>query len=211
MKNKIIIIGGGGHSKVVIDHVKRLGVYEILGYTDLIDKGLLLGVKYLGTDEVLSKIINTHKNCKAVIGIGNVILSDKRFKIYSMLKQLGFELPVIISKNAIINEKVKIDEGTVVFDGVTINACSSIGKCTIINTGVIIEHDCQLGDFVHIATGAVLSGGVKVKNNSMIGSGATIIHDKTIGENCLIGSGSVVTKNLLYAGIYVGIPAVKIN
>ena len=211
MIHKIIVIGGGGHSKVVIDHVKRLGVYEILGYTDLFDKGLLLGVKYLGTDEVLSNILNMHKNCKAVIGIGNVILSDKRFKIYSMLKQLGFELPVIISKNTIINEKVKIDEGTVVLDAVTINVCSSIGKCAIINTGVIIEHDCQLGDFVHIATGAVLSGGVKVKNNSMIGSGVTIIHDKTIGENCLIGSGSVVTKNLLEAGTYIGIPAAKIN
>jgi len=211
VKDKIVIVGGGGHAKVIINIIKKLNNYEILGYVDLIDRGLLLGVRYLGTDAVLLNIIEEHKYCKAVIGIGNTVISNKRYEIYKVLKEIGFELPVIISKNAIVNEEVRIDEGSVLLDSVIINVCSSIGKCVIVNTGAIVEHDCEIGDFSHIASGVVLSGGVRVNSNSMVGSGATILHDKEIGENCLIGSGAVVTKNCLEPGTYIGIPAIRIN
>ena len=78
MKDKIVVIGGEGHAKVIINTIKKLDSYEILGYTDIVNKGLLIGVKYLGNDEVLSDIIKEHKNCKAVIGIGQTEVSKKR-------------------------------------------------------------------------------------------------------------------------------------
>ena len=168
-------------------------------------------MKYLGNDNVLAEIIKQNKNCKAVIGIGCVSISDKRQKIYKMLREMGFHLPEIISKSAILNEEVTIAEGTVVLENAMINVSSIIGKCAIVNTSVIVEHDCEIGDFVHIATGAILSGGVEVGNNSLIGSGAIILPYKEIGENCLIGSGTVVTKNCLEPGVYVGNPARKIK
>ena len=204
MKDKIVVVGGGGHAKVITSTIKKLNNYEILGYVDLIDRGLILGLKYLGTDAVLKSIIKEHKNCKAVIGIGNTVISNKRYELYEVLKDIGFELPVIISKNALVNEEVRIEEGMILLDRVTINTNSNIGKCVIVNTGAIVEHDCEIGDFSHIASGAVLSGGVKIKKNSMVGSGATILPDKEIGENCLVGSGAVVTKNCLEPGIYIG-------
>ena len=211
MKDKIVVVGGGGHAKVIINTVKKLNNYEILGYVDLIDRGLLLGIKYLGTDAVLLSIIKEHKNCKAVIAIGNTVISNKRYEIYKGLKDIGFQLPVVISKKAIVNEEVRIEEGTVLLDRVIINVGSSLGKCVIVNTGAIVEHDCEIGDFTHIASGAILSGGVKINKNSMVGSGATILHNKKIGKNCLVGSGAVVTKNCLEPGIYIGVPAIKIG
>ena len=207
MKDKIVIIGGGGHGKVIISTIRKLDNYDILGYTDLINKGLLLGVKYLGTDEVLPDIIKEHKNCKAVIGIGSIKISDKRQKIYKMLKETGFDLPVIISKNAIKNEEVSIGEGSIILERTVLNVSASIGKCSIVNTCAVIEHDCKVGDFVHLAAGAIIGGGVEVGDNSIIGVGAKVIQYKKVGKNCLIGAGSIVLKDTVSEGTYFGVPA----
>ena len=98
MKDKIVIVGGGEHANVVISLLKKLNTYEILGYTDVRDKGLIFGIKYLGNDAVLSSIKKEHKNCKAFIGIGMKKISYARNTIYEMLKNLGFELPIIYCK-----------------------------------------------------------------------------------------------------------------
>ena len=211
MKHKIIVIGGGGHARLIINTIKKLDNYEILGYTDFTNKGLLLGVKYLGDDKVLLDIVKEHKNCKAVIGIGNKEISNTRQKIYKMLEEIGFDLPVIISKNAIVNEEVNIGEGTVILEKALINVSSNIGRCVIINTGAIVEHDCKIGNFVHMSVGAIIGGEVKVDDNSIIGVGAKVIQGKSVGKNIIIGAGSIVIKNTLNEGTYFGIPAKRIE
>lgn len=211
MKDKIVVIGGGGHAKVIINTLKKLGNFEILGYTDLIDNGLILGIRYLGTDNVLSKIIEDFPNCKAVIGISGVTISDKRRVIYSMLKELGFDLPIIISPTALVNEDTSIGEGTVILSGAYVKVDAVLGKCVIVNTGSIIEHDCKLGDFVNVTAGAIVGGGVEIGDNSMVGVGAKIIQYKKITKNCLIGAGTVVIRNINEEGTYFGVPAKKIK
>ncbi len=211
MKKRIVIIGGGGYAKVIISVINKINDFEVVGYTDIVDKGSILGVKYLGTDEILTDIIKNDKNCNAVIGIGNITISDNRYKIYKLLKELGFGLPVIISKTAIINEEVKIGEGTVIMECALVNVGSVIGKAVIINTAAVIEHDCIVGDFVHFATGSVIGGGVEIGNNAIIGMGAKVIQYKKVGENCLIDIGSIVIKDTLIEGTYFGIPAARIN
>ena len=211
MKDKIVIVGGGGHAKVIINTLKKLENYEILGYTDIINKGLLLGVKYLGNDEVLSDIIKEHKNCKAAIGIGGVTISYSRQEIYTMSKEIGYELPVIISNNAIVNEEVSIGEGTVILEKAMINVSSTIDRCVIISTSAIVEHDCKVGNFVHLAVGAIIGGEVEVEANSIIGVGAKVIQGRRIGINCVIGAGSIVINNTLMEGTYSGIPARRLD
>jgi sugar O-acyltransferase (sialic acid O-acetyltransferase NeuD family) len=211
VKDKIVVVGGGGQGKVIINTIKKLDNYEILGYTDLINKGLILGAKFLGNDEVLPNILNEHINCKAVIGIGYVQISNKRREIYKMLKEIGFELPVIISNNAIVNEEVSVGEGTVILERAIINVSSKVGKCAIVNTGAIIEHDCIVSDFVHLAVGAIISGGVEIGDESIIGVGAKVIQYKKIGKNCLIAAGTVIIKDTLQEGIYFGVPASKFD
>ncbi len=210
MKDKIVIIGGGEFAHLIIDVIKKLNQYEIIGYTDLIDKGLILGTEYLGTDEVLIDILKKYKNCKAVVAVGLIKISYVRNKVYEMLKELGFELPSIISKNAILQEDVIIGEGTCVLDHALINAGTRIGKCCIIGPGAIVEHHCTSGDFVTFATGAIFAAGSTIGDNSILSIGAIVVSHKNICSNCFIGAGSVAINNISIEGTYYGVPARKI-
>lgn len=204
-----IVVGGGGHAKATISVLKKCDDYKILGYTDIEDRGEILGIKYLGNDSVLKEVRREHLSPSAVIGVGMIKSPDaqKRKYLFDLLTSLGFELPSVISPDAVINEKVEIKRGTVVMDGVVINSDSLIGEGVILNTGCSVDHDCKVGGFTHLAPGATLPGGVKVGDNVLIGAGATVIEYTTIGDNVLIGAGSVVTKDITEPGIYVGNPA----
>jgi UDP-perosamine 4-acetyltransferase len=204
---KIVIVGGGGHAKVLISILKKNADFEILGYTDPKDNGCILGINYLGDDSILKSIIEKNRGCSAALGIGNVSVVKHRNKLAKILEDLKFNIPIIISKDAIINEEVKIDQGTVIFDGAVVNSGASIGKYSIINSNSTIEHDCKIGDFVHIAPGVTLSGGVKIGNNSMIGTGANVIQSIIIAENCMIGAGAAVINDCIISSTYLGVPA----
>jgi len=204
---EIIIVGGGGHAKVVISILKKIGKYKIIGYTDIKNQGSILGIEYIATDED----INNYNVSMAAIGIGVLENFKIRYKIISNYIKKGFKFPSILSPDAIINEDVTIGTGTVVMDGVIINSGTDIGNFSIINTRSSVDHDCKIGDFVHIAPGVTLSGGVQIGNNSLIGAGSTVIQYKTIVENCIIGAGSLITKDCLESGKYVGISARRID
>jgi len=204
---KIIVVGGGGHAKVVISILKKIGKYKIIGYTDIKNQGPILGIEYIGTDEEI-----IHYNVSmAAIGIGVLENFKNRYKIINNYIKKGFKFPSILSPDAIVNEDVSIGEGTVLMDGVVINSGTSIGNFSIINTRGSIDHDCKIGDFVHIAPGVTLSGGVRIGNNSLIGIGSTVVQYKTIAENCIIGAGTVITRDCLESGKYAGIPMKRID
>lgn len=159
---KIIVIGGGGHAKVVISIIKKLNNFDIIGYTDIENNSDILGVEYLGNDEILEELF-LNKNIKnAAIGIGQIKNVESRKETIEKLLKIGFEFPVIISPNAVVNEDVKLGEGTVVMDGVIINSGAFIGDFSIINTKTSIDHDCKIGDYVHIAPGVTISGALKL-------------------------------------------------
>lgn len=207
---KIIIIGGGGHAKVLISVIKKNSFFEIAGYVDIYDHGTILDVQYLGNDfrlnEIFSKgIIN------AAIGIGQINVTQKRFDIVQNIKKIGFTLPAIVSKDSIVNEDVLIEEGAQIFDGSVINSGTRIGRFSIINTKSTVEHDCNIGNFCHIAPCAVLCGGVEIGDFSMIGSNAVVVQYKKIFSSCLIGAGSVVPEDISEKGVYIGNPARKLR
>lgn len=208
---KIVVVGGGGHAKVVISILKKSGIFEVAGYTDSHDNGPILGASYLGDDQILEQIYKNQKVEDAVIGLGQVGNPQPRKRLSDLLKKIGFHLPPIISPYAIVNEDVHISEGTVLMDGVVVNTGTRIGAFCIINTRTSIDHDCTLGDFVHIAPGAVLSGGVTVGDNTLIGSGAAVIHAMIISNDCILGAGAVVVRDINQPGIYVGNPARRKN
>ena len=209
--DKIVIIGGGGNSKVLITILKRLNKFEIVGYTDLKDNGNILGVKYIGDDSVLHIISSEHKKCFAAIGLGQVNVSSTRKVLIEKILNIGLEFPSIISNTAILGDDVALGRGSLVFDGVVINSGASIGEFCLINTNSTIEHDCKIGNFTHISPSATLGGGVMVGENSFIGLGASVIHSKVICKNCLIGAGAVVIKDCNIPGTYVGVPARRIK
>jgi sugar O-acyltransferase (sialic acid O-acetyltransferase NeuD family) len=204
---KIIIIGAGGHAKCLINIIQKIKRFKILGYVNAEDKGAILDVKFLGTDQMLPVFIKKTKGLSAAIGIGYVEVSDRRKDMFNKLKKLGYKLPAIVSPDAIINKNVQIGDGTLVCDGVVINVDTKIGKGVILNTRCSVDHDCVIEDFVHVCPGAVLSGGVVVGELTLIGVGASIVQYKTIASRCLIGAGAVVVKDCQKSGTYVGIPA----
>ncbi len=206
-KKKIVLIGGGGHCKVVISILKKINNFEITGIVDNYKaERLISGIKIIGTDDDLKDIYKSGIH-NALITVGSIKDNTKRYKLFNMARKIGYNFPVIISPEAIVEKSVKIDEGTVVMPGSIVNIDSSIGKNCIINTGAIIEHDCIIENHCHITPGAHISGTVNIGKLSFIGIGATIIQGIKIGKNVTIGAGSVVIKDILDKVIAVGNPA----
>lgn len=207
---KIIIVGGGGHAKVLTHILKQLGSFEIVGYVDqYVKESIGLGIPYLGDDSQLYDIRNRYPHCSAVIGVGNINVSNQRARIKDKLEELGFKLPVIVSKTAIIADSVRLGNASFIADGAIVGTGTEVGQCVIVNTASSIDHDCVIEDFVHIAPGVTICGGVSVGKNSFVGAGAVVIQGIKIGTDCLIGAGSVVVDHCVEPGTYVGIPARK--
>lgn len=209
--DNIVVIGGGGHAKVVISMILKSKNYNLIGYTDNIDKGSILDAPYLGTDEILEYLYNEKGVNFAACGIGKVIINDFRSDLIKRICGIGYFFPSIISPNAIINNEVHIGQGSVIMDGVIVNSSSMIGNYCILNTRASIDHDCIIEDGVHIAPGVVLCGGVKVEKESIIGAGSVVIQNRKICNNVLVGAGSVVSKDIAISGTYYGVSAKKVK
>ena len=203
----IVIIGGGGHAKVLVDIVLGLQQFEILGYVDPVDRGPLLGAGILGNDTVLPSLIRQYPECAAALGIGITKPNTKRAGLYQRLLGLGFEMPTVLSPHSIVSPHAAIGRGTVVFHGAVIQAGVQLGMASIINTNATVEHDCTIGDHVHVAPGAVICGGVIIGSDCLIGAGSTILPGRKIASGCILGAGCVVTKDCGKPNHYIGVPA----
>lgn len=204
---KIVLIGGGGHSKVIIDIINSTNEYEIIGITEK-DPTLksILDIPILGDDNILEKLRSKGIEYAFIsIGIGET--NSIRNTIYKKIKNLDFKVPALIHNKAIVSPYSKIGEGTCVMAGAIINPNSNIGINSVVNTGAIIEHDCSIGDNTFISPGAILAGNVIVKEYSFIGMGSNILEGRTIGKNVTIGAGAVVINDIPDNCTAIGIPA----
>lgn len=197
MNKKILLIGGGGHCKSVLDSLLELNKYLEVGIIDKKDNigSSVLGVPVVGCDDDLSVLFNDGYKY-AFVTVGSIGNPSLRIKLFNILNEIGYEIPSIVDSSAKVSKYAKIEQGVFVGKQSLVNAGSLIQKGAIINSGTIIEHDCQIGTFAHIAPGAVLGGGVTVGENSHIGSSVTIKQQVNIGSNSIIGMGSVVLQNI---------------
>jgi UDP-perosamine 4-acetyltransferase len=209
--SEIVAVGGGGHAKVVISILRKLNHHRVLGYTDLRDNGVLLGIPFLGSDRELAALALRTNGMNAVITLGQTGLGSARCELWEGLRSLALSFPPIVSPDAIVNEGVSCGEGAVVMDRAVISTGATIGRGVIVNTNSTVEHDVILADWVHVAPGATISGGVTVGRFSMIGAGATVIEEINIAEGCIVGAGATVVRDLTESGIYVGCPARRIK
>lgn len=210
--SKILLIGGGGHCKSVLDSLLCLGTYSEIGIIDKVDKlrEVIMGQSVIGTDEDLIHFFE--KGYKdAVITIGSIGNPQVRIKIYQKLLKIGFSFPIIKDSQAIVSKYAHIEEGVFIGKGAIINTDSIIKKFSIINTGSIIEHDSEIGEFVHIAPGSVIAGEVKVGNYTHIGINSTVKQQVRIGEHCIIGMGSNVLNNIKENTIAYGNPCMEVK
>lgn len=208
MEKPLILVGGGGHCKSVIDVAETAGrpIKGILDIPDLYGCECL-GYKVIGSDIDIPRYVN---DCEYLITLGFITNSDKRRKIQHLIKEVNGQLALLQSPLSHVSSHASVGNGTVVCHKACINAGAHIGENCIINTASNIEHDVTIGDNVHISTGAMVNGGVAIGNDVFIGSGAIINNGVKITDNCIIGAGCVVNKDILVPGTYVGVPARKI-
>jgi sugar O-acyltransferase (sialic acid O-acetyltransferase NeuD family) len=206
-KIPLVIVGGGGHGKVLLNVVGRLKKYQVLGYTDMKKGGPLLGHDWLGDDSVLPKLVKKHKGLVAGLGIGKVQAKSGRLNLLQTICSKGLKAPSIVAPSAVVASDVILGDGSVVFDGAIIQPGTVLGRGAIVNTGARIDHDCQIGDDVHVAPGAVLAGCVKVGDGVFLGAGSVCIQGVSIAPGCTIGAGAVVVSDCERPGLYLGIPA----
>lgn len=194
MKKKLLLIGGGGHCRSVLDSVIASNIYDEIG---IIDYGgsSCMGVAVIGTDNDLPAFIQEGWNY-AMVTVGSVGNTKIRRHLYELIKNLGYQSPSLIDPSAIIAKGTVIREGSYIGKRAVINTGTVIDECCIINTGSTVEHDCRIGAFAHISPGTVLCGQVTVGLDSHIGAGSIVRQQITIGDSALIGAGSVVVKDM---------------
>lgn len=199
----ILIIGAGGHGKVVADILLRQSI-PVLGFLD--DDPTIWGTSRLGLP-VLGAInaFLDYSPGGLVMGIGSNAL---RQKIVQRLGSVAQELwHSAIHPKAILAPSAKIGRGAVIAAGAIVNPDAYVGEHVIINTGATVDHDCHIGDFVHIAPGVHLAGGVHVGEGSLVGIGSTVIPNCNIGQWTTIGAGAVVVSDIPSHVLAVGVPA----
>lgn len=205
---KIVLLGGGGHAKVLIDLINACGRYEIAGIVDVqLNVGVAVsGVTVLGDDRILSELYEKGLR-NACIAVGSVGDNSKRRALYEKVKNAGFLVPALIHPSAVISGKSHIREGAQIMAGAIVQTDSIIGENTIVNTGAIVEHDCTVGKHVHICPGAALSGGCLIGEGVFIGAGATVLQGIKIGSNSIVSAGAVVINDVPDNAKVIGAPA----
>lgn len=201
MNDRLIIIGAGGHGKVVADNALKNG-YAHVCFADDRATGQCMGLPIIGTTSDLDALNDGHTDF--VIGIGN---NEIRKRI---AEEHNLPWATLIHPSVQIAVNASVGKGTVVMAGAVINADATVGNHCIINTGAIVEHDNRVHDYVHISPRAALGGTVCVGELTHVGIGATVRNNITITEKCLVGAGAVVVKNIEKSGVYVGVPAKEI-
>ena len=196
MCKQVVIIGAGGHAKVVADIVTKSGD-KVVGFLDDFCTG----------ENILGKISDceNYKNCCFVIAIGSNRVRRDIFRKYSNL-----DYYTAVHPRAVISENVTIEKGCAIMANAVVNSGAVLGRHTIINTSSVVEHDCRVGDFSHISPGAVLCGTVSVGDCTWIGAGAVVKNNVTVCDDCTVGCGAAVVKDITTPGIYAGVPAKEI-
>ena len=205
-QKNLILIGGGGHCKSVIDVAESAG-YNILGVLDMPEEvgKSVLDYKVIGTDDDIPLYI---EKAEFIITVGFIKNPFIRVRIYNEVIEAGGKLATIVAPSAYVSRYATLGEGTVVMHQAVVNAGAQVGTNCIINTFCNIEHDAVIGNQCHVSTGTMVNGDCKVGERVFIGSQSVLANGITVGDDIIIGAGSVVHKSISEKGMYVGNPAI---
>lgn len=206
-KQNLILIGGGGHCKSVIDVIRSAGIFEIRGILDAAEKKgtTVSGCEIIGTD---GNIESLHREGYSFhITIGQIRNATVRRRIFDSLVQIGASLPAIVSDKAYVSAEAQIGAGTIIMHQALVNAGASVGSNSIINNKALVEHDAVVGNHCHISTAAIMNGDCRVGDECFLGSNAVLLHGVCLGSKSVVGAGSVVTGSAEGGHVWVGNPA----
>jgi UDP-perosamine 4-acetyltransferase len=200
---RVLVIGAGGHAKVVIEALRAAGI-EPVGLVDRQpDASALLGVPVLGDDDWLPRL-RADGIESAVVALGD---NGARERAGEGLRALGFRLPAVVHPAALVSPSARIGAGAVVMARAVAGTLAEIGPLAVLNTGCIVEHDNRIGACAHVAPGAALAGAVRVGERALIGVGAAVRPGISIGEDAVVGAGSTVVADVPPGAVVGGTPA----
>lgn len=206
----ILIMGAGGHAKVVLD-ILRFSLHDVVGVVDDDPSKAGISVGYstvIGDSDALERLFRERNLSGAIVAIGN---NKTRVAKARMLENLGYRLITAIHPSAVCGDRVVVGKGTVVMGGVVINCDTTIGDNAIINTGATVDHDCCIFDGCSVAPGAHIAGNVEVDELAQIGIGASVVPNVRIGAGSIVGAGAVVLRDIPPNEVWVGNPAKRVR
>jgi sugar O-acyltransferase (sialic acid O-acetyltransferase NeuD family) len=188
----VLLVGAGGHARACIDVIESEGRFEVAGLVGRIEEvgSRVLGYRVLGSDADLGRLRAQHAH--ALITVGQIKTPEPRIRLFELLRQAGYELPVFVSPHAHVSQHAALGAGTIVMHGAVVNAGARVGCNCIINSQSLVEHDAVIGDHCHVATAAAINSGVRVGSATFLGSNSTVRQLVSIGQRCVIGMGQRV-------------------
>lgn len=207
-KKEVIVLGSGGHAKVVIDILHQMINYKIIGVTstNLKHGSLFQGYKVLGDDNVLP-LYKQNGIKHVVMGIGGYRDNNLRKTLFKQIKSLGFEFVNVIHPQSILSETSKLGEGVIIFPGAIINTEVKIGDNVIIATGASVDHGTIIENHVLVSAGVIIGANSIIKESALLALGSKVISGITIGSNSLIAAGAVVVNDIRDNQKVFGLPA----
>lgn len=208
-----VVLGAGGHAKVVIDALREMPDVVIAGLLagePTCGGAQVLGVPVLGDDGLLPGLVAdgiTH----FAVGIGGIGPNLLRERLFEQAIAAGLQPFSVVHPSSVISSNAVLEDGVQVFAGAVVNPGARLGRGCIINTGVIVEHDAVVEAFAHLASGCRVAGQVVVGRHAFLGAGATVIQQLTVGASALIGAGAVVIRDVPAHAQVVGVPAKPIG
>jgi sugar O-acyltransferase (sialic acid O-acetyltransferase NeuD family) len=204
---RIVVIGGGGHAKVVIDAARLAGLNPIAVLdADPHLMGLsLLDVPVVGDDERLSDY--PPGSFRLAMGVGGARLPEARIALFRQFGTRGYRFAAIVHPGALVAADVEIGDGAQIMAGAVVQTGTRICPGALINTRASVDHDCTVGAFAHLGPGVVLCGNVSIGEGTLIGAGATITPGLSIGAGVVVGAGAAVTRNVADGERVGGVPA----
>lgn len=205
MERNIVLVGGGGHCRSVIDAIESCG-RRVAGVIDLptATSEECLGYPVIGTDDDIPHLAGEFD---FVVTLGSITNPQRRIQLHEMIEACGGHLATVVASTAHVSRHATLGAGTVVLHFANVNAGARVGRGCIINTHANVEHDAEVGDYCHVSTGAMINGGCRVGDRTFIGSGAVVNNGVHVGSDVVLASGSVATVNLLQPGIWARNPA----
>lgn len=207
MKRPVLVIGAGGHGRVVADALLA-AEHEVLGFLDADERkrdAKLDGLPVIGGDDALERY--TPHTVMLANGMGSTASMTMRRDLYERLAARGFTFETVRHPSAIVARSAVLCAGAQVMAGAVIQTGAVVGEDSIINTGAVVDHDCKIGSHCHIAPGAVLSGNVTIGDGCHVGTGACVIQGTTIGAGAMIAAGAVVVADVAAQTQVAGVPA----
>ena len=209
---KIVIFGGSGHAKAIVDIIESNNNFELIGFIDKLipQESIILNYRVIGDESLLSKLMYKYNFNKGVVGIGDNFV---RSKVVDVVKKIApdFQFINCIHHSAALSNHCKFGVGNVVMPGVSINASTIISDHCILNTNSSLDHDCHMKSFSSLAPNSAVGGNCSIGQFSYVGIGASVFNGVSIEDNCIVGGGSVLKTDAISDSTYYGIPAKRIS